>query len=112
VDVELGVGVREVAFDGFHGEEQRLGNLAVALAPGCQLGDSALGGRQRLDPAGQERPELLTSRLELFVCSCGDRERPTAAAQLQGGPQGLACLGAAVKGGPVQRTSDPGPSND
>ena len=57
-DGELVVGVGEVPFDGPGGDEQVLGDVAVGQAGGGELGDAALAGRQRLEPAedGPPRP--------------------------------------------------------
>src|SRR5450755_935948 len=53
-DRELLVGVGEVPFDGPGGDEQVLGDLAVGQTVGGELGDAALAGCQRVEPAEDE----------------------------------------------------------
>ena len=55
-DRELVVGVSEVPFDGAGGDEQVLSDVAVGQAGGGELGDTALAGRQRVEPADDEPP--------------------------------------------------------
>ena len=50
-DVELHVTLGQVALDGSQGDEQRLGDLAVAEAVGSEPSDSTLAGRQRVKAA-------------------------------------------------------------
>lgn len=55
-DGEFLVGVGEVPFDGAGGDEQVLGDVAVGQAGGGELGDAALAGCQRVEPAQDEPP--------------------------------------------------------
>lgn len=64
-DGELVVGAEEAFLDGFEGDEQRLGDLAVRHALGGERGDPVLGWRERVAPLSAVRlgraPEAASS---------------------------------------------------
>jgi hypothetical protein len=49
-DAQLPEGVAEVQLDSLAGDEQRLGDLPVAQSGGSVLGDTTLGGGERVQP--------------------------------------------------------------
>src|SRR5262249_22567459 len=81
-DLELAVDAREVDLDRLHRDEERLGDLLVAVLLRGQLGDTALAGGQRLDPAHDELARPRTRRGELLVAAGHERPRAGAVGQL------------------------------
>src|SRR3954469_23761372 len=86
--------------DGLDREEEALGDLAVGLPAGGQLGDPALAGCQCPGALREQWTKLLAGRFEFCVRAPGDREGARGPRSLERRAQRLARLGAAV--GPPQ----------
>src|SRR6266496_3800140 len=82
-DREFLVDVGEVPFDGPGGDEQVLGDLAVGHAVGGELGDAALAGRQRVEPAEDEPPGSAAGGDEFGAGSLRQRDRPAAVGEVE-----------------------------
>src|SRR4051794_33318501 len=67
LDVELPVGVRQVALDGLDRQEHRLRDLPIGPPGGGLLGNTSLARRQRLDAGRHQRPQTLAGGPELLV---------------------------------------------
>jgi hypothetical protein len=91
-DGEFLVGVGEVPFDGAGGDEQVLGDVAVGQAGRGELGDAALAGCQRVEPAQDEPPGSSAGGDEFGAGLFGQRERPAAVGEVERGPEDLAAL--------------------
>jgi hypothetical protein len=84
--------VTKVPFHGGERDDQNLGDVAIPMPGRCELGDAALGRRQRPDAADQTparspaRGAQLTDDLILQIF------RAASVGQVDGEPQGLACL--------------------
>ena len=65
-------------FDGAGGDEQVLGDVAVGQAGGGELGDAALAGGQRVEPAQDEPPGPPAGGDEVGAGPLGQRQRPAA----------------------------------
>ena len=81
VYVEFLVGVAEVRFDGFGGDEQRLGDLGGGESLRGHVGDAGFGGGERV-AAGEHRPSWARSGSQQFVASAvAERVRPALVSQ-------------------------------
>ena len=91
-DGELLVGVGEMPFDGPGGHEQVLGDFAVGQAGGGELGDAALAGRQRVEPAEDEPPGPPAGGEEFGAGPLGQLDRPAAVGEVECNPEDFAAL--------------------
>ena len=91
-DVELAVRTPEMDLDGLERHEQRLGDLAVAQAPGGQLRDATFGGRERLHAGERDPLRPGAGDHELLVDALLQPDRPAAVGQLASFSQRLARL--------------------
>src|SRR5262245_42630319 len=64
-DAELAVAVAQVVLDGGERQVQRVGDLAVLVAGGGELGDAALAGRERAEAAHEPPARPGPGRAEL-----------------------------------------------
>src|SRR5205823_13242458 len=78
----------------------RLGDLAVALAGGGQLGDASLAGREGIGPRRGERAQAFAGGGKFLVRPARDGQRAAVAGEVERAAQRLARVGAAV--GPAQ----------
>src|SRR3954454_8529293 len=67
LDVELSVGVRQVALDCLDRQEHRLRDLPIGPSGCGLLRDASLARRQRLDADRHQRPQTLARGRELLV---------------------------------------------
>jgi hypothetical protein len=105
-DCELLVGAGEVPIDSPGGGEQVLGDVAFGQTGGGELGDTALAGRQRVEPAEDGPPGSAAGGDEFGAGPLGQRQRPAAVGEVERGPQDLA----ASARWPARRRPPPGRS--
>ena len=86
------VGVSEVPFDGAGGDEQVLGDVAVGQAFGGELGDAALAGCQRVEPAEDQPPWPAAAGDQFGAGPLGQRQRPAVVSEVERGPEDLAAF--------------------
>ena len=111
LDVELAVRVAQVVLDRLGRDEQGLGDLAVALTGGGQLGDPPLGGGERFGPAQQHiAAGASAAGGQLAPGPLMQRDRAAAAGHVRRLGQGTARFGAAIlpaeRGAKVEQRTD------
>src|SRR5512133_2686051 len=89
---ELAIARGDVGLDGLDAQEERLGDLAVALAGRGQLAHLALARRQRGGALGRCLARAQAGGHELAPGALGKQDRPGAIGVRQGGAQRVACL--------------------
>jgi hypothetical protein len=100
--------VTKVPFHGGKRDDQNLGNIAIPMPSRCELGDAALGRRQRPDAADHTparspaRGAQLTDDLLLQI------SRAASVGQVDGEPQRLACF--CLPAREPERDAEPGVS--
>jgi len=81
-----------VSFDGPGGDEQVLGDVTVGPAVGGELGDAALAGGQRVEPAEDEPPWPPAGGDQFGAGPLGQRQRAAAVGEVERGPEDLAAF--------------------
>ena len=96
VELQLAENAREVTLDSTRGDEQHLCDLAVGQALAGELGDSALAGRQRVEPCEQNPTRARARGTELRFGVFGKRLRTRAISDIERVAKEFSRFGAAI----------------
>jgi hypothetical protein len=96
VELQLAEDAREVTLDRACGDEEALGDLAVAVTLAGELGYTALAGCQRVEPRENEPTRARAGRPELGLGVFGERSGASAVGGVQCLAEQLPRFGAAV----------------
>ena len=96
VELQLAEDAREVTLDRACGDEERLGDLAVATTLAGKLGYTALAGRQRVEPRQHDPARARPGSTELGLGVLGEGPGTSAVGGVEGLAEELARFGAAI----------------